>query len=183
MDTTMAFNILVQSIWDDLDQVQKAGSEHFKTGQMQKVRDAADRADGLQDILETIIKAQEQWKRVMQGTVPMGVKKPPVKRVEKLPRGRRTPESLFRLPVLQVLVDLGGSGETKIVLDRVGEMMANILNEYDRQMLPTGKEIRWRNTAMWARADMVREGLMSNQSPVGLWEITEEGREYLERNC
>lgn len=62
---------------------------------------------------------------------------------------------------------------------RVGEIMANVLSDLDRAPLPSNGDIRWRNTAMWERYEMVQTGLMSNQSPHGVWEITEEGRSYL----
>lgn len=37
-----------------------------------------------------------------------------------------------------------------------------------------------RNTAQWARNSMVKEGLMASDSPRGIWEITDEGEQWLE---
>ena len=39
---------------------------------------------------------------------------------------------------------------------------------------------RWRNTAQWARNAMVKEGLLASDSPRGVWEITAEGKQWLE---
>jgi len=40
--------------------------------------------------------------------------------------------------------------------------------------------VRWRNTAQWCRHTMVQEGLLKRDSPHGIWEITEKGRQALE---
>uniref|UniRef100_A0A7C3EZC1 Restriction system protein Mrr-like N-terminal domain-containing protein n=1 Tax=candidate division WOR-3 bacterium TaxID=2052148 RepID=A0A7C3EZC1_UNCW3 len=37
--------------------------------------------------------------------------------------------------------------------------------------------IRWRNAAQWARYNMVKQGWLKSNSPRGVWEITEAGRE------
>ena len=58
--------------------------------------------------------------------------------------------------------------------------MVDILNDFDRKMLPKGKDIRWRNTAMWERNTMREEGLISDNSPIGIWEVTSKGRRYLQ---
>ena len=66
------------------------------------------------------------------------------------------------------------------VLELVEKKMQGILNEYDYQSLPSNpKEVRWRNTAQWCRNTLVREGLLRSDSPRGIWEISDEGREVL----
>ena len=39
--------------------------------------------------------------------------------------------------------------------------------------------LRWRNAAQWARNSMVNDGLMKNDSPRGVWEISDKGRNFL----
>ena len=69
------------------------------------------------------------------------------------------------------------------VLDKIGIRMSHKLNTYDHQPLPSDPTIlRWRNTAQWARAAMVKEGLLSANSPRGVWEITDGGRRFLEQH-
>jgi restriction endonuclease Mrr len=58
--------------------------------------------------------------------------------------------------------------------------MEDQLNELDRQMLPSGTAIRWRNKVQWTRNTLVNEGLMASDSSYGVWEISEAGREYLQ---
>lgn len=96
-------------------------------------------------------------------------------------RGLRTPEDAFKIPILESLIELGGKAEIKTILNRVYQKMKHILNEYDRQPLPSGTGIRWQNTAQWARNSMVNEGLLSSTSPKGIWEITERGKEYFKK--
>jgi hypothetical protein len=53
------------------------------------------------------------------------------------------------------------------------------LNDFERQSLKSG-DPRWRNTAHWTRSQLVQRGMLSHTSPRGTWEITPEGRKYLE---
>ncbi len=88
----------------------------------------------------------------------------------------RTLQSAFREPILRVLLQLGGGGRVGYVLDEVGAEMNDILNEIDKRRLESGNDVRWRNAAQWERAVMVKEGLLSSESPRGMWELTENGR-------
>ena len=74
---------------------------------------------------------------------------------------------------------MGGRGRIQQVLERVEELMRGALKEVDYELVPSGRDVRWRNTAEWCRAEMVREGLLASGSPVGIWEITEKGKQYL----
>ncbi|GGS47084.1 winged helix-turn-helix domain-containing protein [Actinokineospora fastidiosa] len=85
----------------------------------------------------------------------------------------------FEAPVLQALVRLGGSGQTKAVIDLVGEILAPRMREGDFERLESG-DIRWRNRAQFARLNLIRAGLMREGSPRGLWEITDAGRQRVE---
>jgi restriction system protein len=71
----------------------------------------------------------------------------------------------------------------KNILELVHDKMRNILNRYDYEALSSDpKLIRWKNTAQWTRYSMVNEGLLANNSPQGIWEITEKGRKFYEEN-
>jgi len=97
----------------------------------------------------------------------------------RLSAGLKTPPSTYRIPILRALTEAGGAARTAWALDRVYEMMQHRLNDYDLQMNPSGGDLRWHNTAQWERLRMVKEGLLANDSPYGVWEITEAGRRYL----
>lgn len=93
--------------------------------------------------------------------------------------GKRTPRSAFRLPILQALEALKGRGRMSRVLEQVETIMRADLKPADRERLPSGGEIRWRNTAAWERYLMVKDGLLRRDSPRGMWEMTDKGREVL----
>ena len=95
-------------------------------------------------------------------------------------KGEKTSNESFSIPILEVLIELGGGGKTRDVLDNVEKKMGDLLTNVDYQTTPSGSDIRWRNTAMWARMSMVHEGLLAStdQSGMGFWEITEKGRKY-----
>jgi len=96
-------------------------------------------------------------------------------------RGEVTPHEAYCRPLLEVLVEMGGSGKTKPVLDRLGARMKPFLKPKDYEGLESDpKQIRWRNAAQWARNRMANDdGRMRSDSPRGVWEISEAGRQWL----
>lgn len=98
------------------------------------------------------------------------LKPPPLK-------GETTPQSKYGLPILESLIELGGSGKVGSVLEKVYEKMKNQLTPADLEKVPSGP-IRWRNQAQWKRLDLKNRGYLKEDSPSGIWEISEEGRAY-----
>ncbi|MEW6528024.1 MAG: winged helix-turn-helix domain-containing protein, partial [Spirochaetota bacterium] len=91
----------------------------------------------------------------------------------------RTNEKVFEMPILKVLIEMGGKAEAGVVLDKVYEIVKPILNEVDYEVLDNSRnEVRWRNTAKWCRKNLIIKGFMSNNTKRGIWEITEEGKKY-----
>lgn len=94
--------------------------------------------------------------------------------------GDKTPQREFRIPILEVLEQLGRRGRVGEVLDLVYPKVKDILKPGDLTVLSTG-QIRWRNAAQWERFNMIRDGLLRGDSPGGIWEICAAGRAYLEQ--
>ena len=97
----------------------------------------------------------------------------------RLQRGQRTPEKAYYQPILKALEELGGSATMSDVLKKVEQSMKEVLKSVDYDQLNSNTDIRWRNTAQFARNTMVRKGLLKSNSPRGRWEITEAGRKSL----
>lgn len=97
-------------------------------------------------------------------------------------KGDITTRKAYYKPLLQALVDLGGSAPIQEVLDRVAIIMKPTLKLKDYEPMPSDKNMmRWRNSTMWARSTMVNEdGRMKAGSPRGTWEISAKGRKWLE---
>ena len=101
-----------------------------------------------------------------------------VRSQKRLPIGERTPQSAYRVPILQAIQELGGSAKVSKVLTRIGRSMRPSLRLSDMQKISSGLP-RWKNAAMWERKAMVDDGLLSPNSPRGIWELTLKGKEAL----
>jgi hypothetical protein len=165
-----AFKTLLEELDDALAAVQEESAAALAKSDFSAVKDAADHGETIQQQMEVLEKLQREWPTLVASSSVAG---------KRAPVGASTPQEAFRIPILKALTEMGGQGATSDVLDQVGEMMEGQLNEIDRQMLPSGTSVRWRNKAQWARNALVNEGLMASDSPRGVWEITEEGRELL----
>jgi hypothetical protein len=101
----------------------------------------------------------------------------PKKRISK---NSKTPCNAFRVPILEALIELGGKGKVSEILEKVKMKMRFELKPIDYERLNSGA-IRWVNTAQWERYLMIQEGLLKTDSPRGIWEITEKGKQFLEQ--
>jgi len=91
-----------------------------------------------------------------------------------------TGRGAYRVPILRALVSLGGRAQCRDVLERVEQRLRNNMTAADRETLPSKQRLRWQENAEWERYFMVKDGLLASGSPRGTWEITEEGRRYLQ---
>jgi restriction system protein len=101
---------------------------------------------------------------------------------KRLPTGERTPQSAYRIPILEVIEELGGSARANKVLAKVGRRMRASFRSSDQQRISSGLP-RWKNAAMWERKAMVDDGLLSAESPRGIWELTLKGKESLRNSA
>jgi len=177
-EVNTAFEILLEEIEEVFNMLSQEGEVAFKGQDFDKARKLIENGERLKAFREKIKFLQEEWQTIFADQVPKGARKRKIK--ARLKKGLRTPEKEFIRPILEVLVELGGKGEMRTVLDRVYQKMEDILNEYDMQSLSSlPKQKRWENTAQWARNTMINKGLLKADSPRGLWEITKEGEIYL----
>ena len=97
-------------------------------------------------------------------------------------KGKYLPMPMYRRAILQVLSrHEGGKATVPTVIRHVGDILARSLTPGDRRQLSSGM-VRWENRVMWERLNMVKEGLLKNDSPRGVWEITSSGREFLKKD-
>jgi len=105
--------------------------------------------------------------------------RPRIKVVTK--KGDITPQADYTLPLLEALIEMGGSGKMSNVLDQVFNKMKNRLKPKDLEKTPSGTAIRWKNHAQWERQRLKSEGYLKKDSPRGIWEITEKGSDLYKR--
>ena len=93
------------------------------------------------------------------------------------PRNKRgkIPQEAYESAILEAIYELGGNAKVSEVLGRVEDKMKDLFGDLDYQRPPTGTEVRWRNTARWARAALAERGLIKQGSPRGIWELTKNG--------
>jgi hypothetical protein len=79
-----------------------------------------------------------------------------------------TSQPEYALPILESLIEFGGTAKAPDVINRVYEKMKSKLKEKDYQILSTGT-IRWKNQIQWQRNNMKDEGYIKKGSPIGIW--------------
>jgi len=171
-DVNAAFEMLLEQMAELLKHVKLRGAEALRQGALERAREALEILASLQKLVEEL----ERLRRRCQALLPERPEPP----VPEPGPGVRTPERAFRRPILEALKELGGRGSVDDVLRRVEAKVSGKLTEFDRKPLPTGG-IRWRNTAMWCRKHLVIEGLLSSDSPRGIWELSPKGWDELRR--
>ncbi len=88
------------------------------------------------------------------------------------------PRQRYCLPILKALDECGGSLATSDILRQVNQLMGDELRLIDKSRRSDG-QFYWQNRTHDMRRELVNTGLMKVDSPRGIWEISEEGREYL----
>lgn len=89
-----------------------------------------------------------------------------------------TPQSEYRLAIVQSLRELRGSAIADDVLKKVLRKMEGKLKPVDLESMENSAEQRWRLYARFERKNMVIDGLLKADSAHGWWELTERGQKY-----
>jgi hypothetical protein len=92
--------------------------------------------------------------------------------------GSILPEQAYWRPILAIIEEAGGAMAANDVIEAVWERLHEQMRPRDLERQGLG-EMRWRNRVRFARLRLKERGLLSDSSPRGIWEITEEGRGYL----
>jgi restriction system protein len=183
INSQQAFATLLEQLDVALQESLARSNRAAQQGDFDAVEIEVERQRNLVSARNQLQTLQELWPGLVGESKKTEKKSAPVakrsSRAQRLPKGSATSRKAFRLPILAVLEEMGGSGRMADVLNRVGEMMAHILNETDRGLTHTGQTVRWRHAAQWVRQRMKDEGLLAADSPHGIWEITEMGHAYL----
>jgi len=203
-DVLVAFNVLLEAMNGEKAQLADAVREATLNGRFTEAQRLLAKTERVERLMEQVRRLRETWERLDEAIeaeredvegrtmVRDDEDAPELAVVERLfgkrrrrrgPRGavNRTPRRDYRVPILEALEQLGGRGRVQEVLEIVYEKMKDRLTEDDLKPLPSGKDVRWANAAQWERLSMVKDGLLRKDSPVGIWEMTEAGRAYLQQ--
>jgi len=178
-----AFDMLLEELDAIIPELNQQSAQLMEEKKYPEARKIISKAESVIAFQSKVKALREEWlSMAVPPTQKSPEKKKPVKRkmTKMLKQGLRTPNEAFHLPILQALIQLGGSGRVQEVLDIVEDMLGDRYTKYDYQAIPSNpKSIRWRNNAQWARLKLVQDGYLANDSPRGVWEITEAGRKLL----
>jgi restriction system protein len=93
---------------------------------------------------------------------------------------KRTPNEKYKIPLLETLVEAGGSLKPQDVGDRVKIKLRDVLTDHDRTMDPSGTRQRWDDGMRYARLELVIDGLMEGTEH-GIWTISKKGIELISK--
>jgi len=138
--------------------------------------------DSPDDVLRKVLDMADEHLRCRSHTQPSPdkVKGNGAAKSKRGARGQKVPEMAYESPILETLYEMGGRGQMNEVLSVVERKMKHLFGDFDYQMLPSGGDIRWRNTAAWRRLNLVKRGLLKDDSEWGVWELTEQGVKAVE---
>jgi Mrr N-terminal domain len=101
------------------------------------------------------------------------------RRRNRAPKGSLLDERAYWRPVLEVLANSpSGAAPARNVIAQVGALLDDKLRPLDKEPLNSGG-LRWHTRVMFARFRMKEAGLLKQDSPRGVWEISDRGREAL----
>ena len=143
-------------------------------------------AESVSDFLTTLVLTEQskltsnlEKTKSEQRLVTVDGKNPHSGQRTRSPKGEVTNQKEFERPILQAIVDLGGRGNVDEIMANVERKIAKDLTALDRELQPSRTTVRWKNAAQWARFVMVEDGRLLSDSPRGIWEISNKGRQWL----
>jgi restriction system protein len=185
-DVSAAMHLLGESIQGEVKRINAEGAQAMHRGDYDTAQAVIDFAKRLTVFRSKVDSLGKEWNTLedlrdkASAEVQQIVSK---KFFGRKASGDITPQDDYSRPLLEVLVELGGKAKTKDVLDRLGPKMKNTLKPKDYELHKSkAHQVRWRNTAQWARNIMVNDdGRMKKGSPSGIWEISDKGRAWLNK--
>jgi restriction system protein len=174
----IAFEMLLEEIETEIDLTNKVGARALEGRDYEGTRQAIERSTQATTLRDKLVVLRKEWEKLTASQQNQEEETIHAERrnVGRLQRGLRTPESAYYQSILKALRDSGGAGRVNDILEKVEHSMKGTLKKVDYLPLASDTEMpRWRNTAQWARNSMVKEGLLKQDSPRGIWEITDVG--------
>lgn len=92
--------------------------------------------------------------------------------------GRLTPRNTLIRAIVQVMEQMGNSGNNKEIHQKLEIVLADVLTPEDYELDSSGRVI-WYHQVDWARMYMAKVGMIKNDSPRGVWELSERYKELL----
>ena len=75
---------------------------------------------------------------------------------------------------------LGGTAKQSEIFAIIEQWMANRFTDHDLSVNQDGYTQKWKNFAAVEKSNMIKDGLLRDDSSWGIWEITEKGMTTLQ---
>ncbi len=176
------FEILLEEMETEIEFINQSGAKAFAARNYDAARAVLERADQVTALRERLAALRTEWEKLVPVITSnsTGAKKNGNHDLSRLQRGIRTREAAYFKPILQILSQMGGTGDMSEILERIPKVMKGTLSDIDFEPLSGDSEVpRWWNTAQWAQSAMVQAGLLKADSPRGVWEMTEAGHKLI----
>lgn len=85
------------------------------------------------------------------------------------------PQSEIEIPLLEVLIEMGGEARPRDIYSRVTAKIPSLTDEDLEVRLQHGEK-KWHNRIQWVRQDLITSGDMASPQR-GVWAITDQGRQ------
>lgn len=184
-NVSAAFEMLLEEIQAEVDFQDQLGMKAFGKHDYDAAHKAADYAAQIASLRDKVATLRKEWESLVlshYGRKEEALPDTQRRELGRLPKGLATPQSAYRHPILQVLVEMGGSGSVNDVLTRVEQVMRGKLKRVDYEPHRSDGILRWSKSAQWACNQKAREGLLKSDSQRGVWEISDHGRAALSKN-
>lgn len=187
-DVGAALGLLQGALGDEEQRIRVEGAQAMQKGDFDTATSVIEFARRLLAFRGRVCSLEKEWTELetMRDEASPAVQAIVSKRFFGRANGEITSQQDYFRPLLEVLAEMGGGGRTRDVLDRLGEKMKARLKPKDLEAHQSdARQIRWRNTAQWARNHMVNDptdGRMKKGTASGRWEISEKGRAWLKSN-
>jgi len=174
-----AFDFIVSEMEKFIESLKREANIFFQKEDFEESKKIIENAHDLSDFKREIELLQYEWKNQVLGKKKKRRKSK--RKIKKISKGLKTPLAEFRLPILEVIIEMGGHDHADAIIKKVGQKMKGVLNKYDYERLESDNVYRWVKSVQWCRYKLTKEGLLKNNSPRGIWEITKMGEEYYKR--
>jgi hypothetical protein len=124
--------------------------------------------------LSTMPKLQSLQNGLIKILEKIGMDDQPGKKVNK-PRSKqpKTDKATLRELIIKVLKKFDGSASGKEVREEMAKMLEGKLLAGDLEWREATKDYVWQNNTNWERFLMTKDGVLKNDSPRGIWELSE----------
>lgn len=175
-----AFSCLIKMVEQQIDDLRNSTARQLNAGKLDKVKESIDLMEALVEYKERLQELKADYPKPGQ----KGRGKRSQRRrkgTERLPAGQSTPSSAFFNDILSILRDEGGMASPALVIPQIESRMKDLLKEEDFERVQSSNKPRWIIAVRKARGELIEQGLLKENSPRGMWELSDKGWQVLEK--